>query len=130
MMPPTEGDDRSPGDALPVLSSVQPPSSERVTVDVLPRRLIDYPLTDEEFRSMHSASLTVPMSFLTLCVGLAGGWGSTLFTQHLKSSTLSVFTGLFGVAVLGTLASLVQTFRAWWTGRKRMERIKSPRPVV
>lgn len=128
-MRPTEDDDHSSEDALPALASVQPPSSEKVTVDVLPRHFITYPVTDEELTSMHSASLTVPMSFLTLCLGLAGGWGSTLFTQHLKSSTLSVFTGLFGVAVLGVLASLVQTLRAWWTGRKKMERIKNGRPV-
>ncbi len=105
------------------------PATDKLTVNLVARHFTAYPVIDTELTALQNSALAAPLSFFTLCIGMAAGFGSTLFSQHLAPSPQGVFVALFSVAVILAAFFGVAAWRARGPGRELLRAIKQRPPV-
>lgn len=77
------------------------PSVSGITLTQKQREVSVYNVMDSELTMLRNSSPASPISFLTLCIGLAVGFGTTFFTVDLTDREHAIFgTMLLGTTVL------------------------------
>lgn len=115
---------RNPATADLVPAQILPGGDSGITFTRQQRDIQVFDVMDTELTMIKQSSPSNPISFLTLCIGLAVGFGSTLLTVPLSDRAYAVYCALllvsvvlaafFGVATRKALAAtdqLVETIR-------------------
>src|SRR5689334_19153779 len=76
----------------------------RVMIEVVQRRATMYMLFGTELERLGSAQNSIHLAFLTLCIGGAIGFGTTLLTIDITDpKKFATFVALFGLSVLASV---------------------------